>query len=362
MRNRAILWCIVCCLLLFGTIPYSALAAAPQSASDQLQYRKILQLDPVVLEGWVRSVAWIAWSPDAKKLAVAYEDEHTIRIMDSAAGKVRFAILVPEATLPGALTLAWSHDNKYLAGTFDISPGGNGGVIKVWEIAETSARLFLTIKRPGNRTSPILWSTDGTKLVSTHFSADQQSGVLSIWDARTGKLLETKERTSIGAFGSSGAKFVVYNHIIEKLQMVDAITFKVLSEFPDNSEDGRTRGITWTSEGSIVAGLKCPRGDLCRLWTWNVKTGKVFKDFEQEDHLSVVDLAFSPSGKLISVLQIQADSLNLWDATMGKALEPLRYPEYGFIDVVSWHPTRDIIALGGRDGSVQIWEILPLKK
>src|SRR5258706_12135211 len=118
-RKSSLKWLITGNFLFWLTI------LSPQSVygtiSRQLHYKQLLQIDPVIVYNNPAAVAWLGWSPNGKRLGVVYEDEHKIRILDAASGKVEFTIDVPEATFQGALDLAWSPDGNYLAGTFDIS-------------------------------------------------------------------------------------------------------------------------------------------------------------------------------------------------------------------------------------------------
>jgi WD40 repeat protein len=333
-------------------------AIATESPAPPAQYNEILRIAPITRQGRTIRVAWLEWSPDATRIAIVYEDDHAIRILDAKTGKAQFSIDVPEATSQGALALVWSPDSKHLAGTFDITYGTLDGIIKIWQMEERSSRLARTIRRPGNRTSSICWSPDGTRLSSTHFSSAIESNVLSIWDAITGVLVATKDSTSIGAWSPDGKKMVGYAGKKGKLQIISTDTFQVSSEFPEKTDEPFSGRVAWAPDNNSVLGAKCRRGDLCRLWMWNIQSNRLFQNFEQDQYLSVVDLAVSPSGTLLSVLEIQSNIVDLWHIRTGKFLNPPLQMTSGFVDFIAWHPSEDMLAVAnGDDGAVQVWVI-----
>jgi WD40 repeat protein len=202
----------------------------------------------------------------------------------------------------------------------------------------------------------ISWSPNGEKLISTHFSSEKESEVLSIWNAHTGALLTTKEKLTIGSWSPDGKEIAVYTSAFKNLQIVDADKFQVISEFPNKTDEPFSRSVSWIDHQTLV-GAKCVRGDLCRLWRWNRRTNDLLDKFEQDKYLSIVQLVVNHSGNLLAVLEIQSPAIDLWDTNSGKSLNPTIQIQEGMIDFMAWHPSKDILAIGASDGSLQIWEI-----
>lgn len=125
------------------------------------------------------------------------------------------------------------------------------------------------------------FSPDGRRIVT---GSDQ--GTVSVWDARTGKLLR--------AMPVPGRKAGVYGVRIHVVKF---------------SPDGRRVAI-----GSFDRALRL----------WDVRTGKLLRDFKGHT-ASVHALSFSPDGKQIASGSGTAEdgSLNLWSVSSGKLLRQL---------------------------------------
>lgn len=363
----------VCFLLawigLFSGSSPDALAAREAFAIDatatpfpgkSLQSKLLLQIAPITVHDYPAPVAWVGWSPDAKRLAVVYEDDHEIRIVDPATGKADYNIDVPEATTRGGFDLAWSPDGKRLAGTFDIAYGPDG-IIKIWSLDKNSAQLTTIINRPSDRSAGIAWSPDGARLSSVHFSDTRKANVLSIWDARTGALLTTKERVTGGLWSPDSKQLLVLS---QTLQLVNAETFQVIAEFPPITTGEVLSGyMAWSADGTTVVGTMCKpsRADLCHLWAWNPHTGELFLNFDQSQadsrgYVGASPLALSRSGILLAKVETQSNLVELWDMRTGDEFA-LATSAVDVVTAFGWHPYQDQIVLGSTGGFVQIWEL-----
>jgi len=326
---------------------------------ESLQYRKLFQIAAIRVHDYPAPVAWLGWSPDGKRLAVVYEDDHKIRILDAMTGQYEYAFEVPEATARGSLDLAWSPDDNRLAGTFDIADVPNG-LIKIWKLTDDSAQLTNTINRPGDRIGGIVWSADGTKLASVHFSDVVNDDVLSIWDAQTGMLYATKEHVAAALWSPDGKKLLILS---ESLHIADPDTFQALAEFPHTTPPEEPSGyMIWSADSTTVVGTMCElaRGDLCHLWAWNLSTNSLFLKYDQThfDSRGYVDaspVALNHSGDLLIKVEDQSNALEAWDMRNGAEFTlPISAFE---ITAFCWHPSQDEIAVGSSDGVVQIWDV-----
>jgi hypothetical protein len=343
---------------------------------QNLRFIKLLQIAPVFTKGFPRLPLLVVWSPDAHYLAVGYQGDEYIRILDGVTGAERFTLQSPGFVQ--YFSLVWSPSGKYLAGSFNTvfnSPLKNSkGVIRVWEISTESARILSTFTRPPANADPLItWSTDETKLAGSSWSHEQEIDSLRIWNVKDGALLTERENMSIDLWSPDGRKMLIAipdNEDKWEIQIVDGETLKPLLKFP-KQDAGRETSVfinSWSGNSRYVAGISYgPEGDnlVSRIWTWNVEMDSFKDDFEGADNLinriGTNTFGLNSSGTLISA--VLWNNIYFWNVETGELHNPLQINKEGgdisenIVSSVSWQQSKNIIALGNGDGSIQVWEI-----
>ncbi|SOE79098.1 WD40 repeat [Streptomyces sp. OV198] len=113
------------------------------------------------------------------------------------------------------------------------------------------------------------------------------------------------------------------------------------------SPDGRTLATGSTSDD--------------QLWLWDTRTGRLGRTFNGQSEATAL-VAFSPDGQTLTTAGNFGHGVDLWNVTTGHArMNPLAYPE-----AADWESqgaateafTADgrILAVGGEDGTLQLWD------
>jgi Tol biopolymer transport system component len=90
-----------------------------------------------------------------------------------------------------------------------------------------------------------------------------------------------------------------------------------------------------------------------RLVAWNLAQGRVVREFEGQKIGGAHRLALSPDGRTLAA-RCASPPIALWDVATGRPLDPLAAPR-GFY-TARFSPDDGILATGGEDGFVHLWE------
>lgn len=196
------------------------------------------------------------------------------------------------------LNLTWHPSGSFLA------VGGHGGV-KIWDIREQTTPSVLQV--PGASLSAA-WSPDGTFLASGNLDR-----TLSVMD---------------------------FGHPPPWL----------MQGFP-----GKVSAVAWASFSHERFQLAAVASDGISIWTQD--SDQNWQSKVLTDHQSLVrDIAVQPSGPLLASASDEPH-INLW--TRAKKLQQqLPGPSEG-THCLAWNPTGELLAVGGQDGSILVFEIVP---
>lgn len=144
-----------------------------------------------IIESDFPTVWRVLWSPDGTKLAFSFNSEidysDRIDVYDAQSWN-RIARITPPSGGTAATSIAWSPDSTKIAfQTYNGTSSSNG--IKIWDIINN--KLIKTISTPYFQQSYVVWSPDGTKIASysSECGCSNCSESIRAYDSTTGDII-----------------------------------------------------------------------------------------------------------------------------------------------------------------------------
>jgi WD40 repeat protein len=240
----------------------------------------------------------------------------------------------PVASFDGMGTLVWSPDGQRIAG------GGGFGTIKVWNTARTgTGDRVLRTTRFGEGNAPV-WSADSRKLVE---AADLQ-GAVRVWDFVTGE-----EHVLRGwPEGMAAAPAERKARALERLGLRGQTPVKAL--------------LSPNEKHLAVAQQLRDESGIDEVWeVWDLATRRRAPPISRQTligrvayHEEDMPLAWSPDDRLLA-MQGKGGSVQIWDMATGKEGIRLRGLT-GDVLALAWSPDgRQLAATGRGDGLIKVW-------
>jgi RNA polymerase sigma factor (sigma-70 family) len=370
--------------------------AEGKAQGDEGGKAKVLQLDG--------SNAHIAWSPDGKELVTVsftmeMEDKtvngqktkvyagnnSTLRFWDVAKGEVRLSL--GEQKRVTITSLAFSPDAKTLAVGVEDRSALNVKRHEVRLIDSQTGAIRKTIPHPGT-VRAIAFSPDGNVLAigGSQISA-QETGpferMIRLWDVGKEKLLsELKQRLELNqeqvkrdehlngpralAFSPDGRLLATADadHSMRLLDVPAGKLFKVLER-----QDGMIFALRFSPDGKLlVSGNNDGTAKV-----WDVSTGKLLKTLQANKDKPVWSVDFSPDGKLLVTSGPQTEAkyrdgqLVFWNTQSWEA-KPIPRKVHGWIDAVAFSPDGQSLAISSTHltglcetiGQIDVWRVTDL--
>jgi WD40 repeat protein len=211
------------------------------------------------------------------------------------------------------------------------------------------------------RTNQLLWSPDGSRLVTTGYNG------INIWDAKDGKLVKQAQNPNRdGRDGmihlSADGKFVAVGSQYEngQVKVIDLSSGSVITTIKP-AQNSTVQGVL-SPKGELVATFGQhynrgqPGGDdqtIARtVQLWDAKAGKE-KASLVSDIFQIVCVRFSPDGSKLAAGGNGV--IQMWDVESGK-LERRFAGRSGQGMQLVFSPDNRILSAAGQDGCVQSWE------
>jgi WD40 repeat protein/tRNA A-37 threonylcarbamoyl transferase component Bud32 len=300
----------------------------------------------VVLDGNAAGYHLLLFSPTGDRLAAAGRFPHTdIHLWDVATG-------ARLATFKG-------HENQVCQALF--SPDGThlltasiDRTVRVWDASPGPSRSAVPVVLHGHA-GPVhhaTFSPDGARVVSS--SHDR---TVRYWDARTGNQIAVlcghTDAVLVSAFGADGT--LVSASRDGTLRVWDLAA----------AESGYAiRG----HQKFVYSGAFFPDGErvVSAAWdgtarVWDPTTGRELQKLDHQRDRYVTSVAVHPAGQLLATLARPEDGtpmhVRLWDAGTGVVLCRWELPSSWQDGRLAFAPAGDLLAAGGVDGRVRLWDV-----
>ena len=287
-----------------------------------------------ILEGHTRGIFSLAWSPDNTRLATA-----------SADGSVKLwevKTLKPIASLTGhkgkVRAVAWHPAGQQLASA------GDHGELFVWDLNRQTIAHTLTGHR--GEIFSVDWRPDGCYLASAG-----KDGTVRLWDVAANSILDVLvghnsfvrsvawhpdgRRLASAAFGNN--KIIIWDS--EAGQPLLSLT-------------GHTdwlRQVAWHADGSRL--ISVSDDATARIWQIDVTPGVTLAGGHTDE---VNKVNWHPAGKMIAS-GAKDSTVRLWQADTGQPLAVLT-GHTDWVWDITWRPDGGQLATCSADGTVRLWQ------
>jgi len=296
---------------------------------------------PSLMVVGLNGISSIAFSPDGRTLVCGVRD-NTIRRWDLSTG----------ASLP-SLVAHGSPVNSVVISPdgYTLASGDANATILLWDLRSSS--VLLTLPGSFQWIEALAWSPDGKMLVSGSTLNDQ---ALKVWDLTTGVLTKSWNTYGHGvqeiAFNRDGQTLATAsgNGIVNLWNLSTNSFLRVLSAHP-NSNSFASVSLAFSPDGStIVTSSSSDVSDAVRVW--EVATGTQLRSINGLSN-QVVSVAYCPNGKCVAIGTTNG-SIKLWDISSGEVRELLGH--LSWVASMAFTSDGQTLVSGSFDNTVKLWE------
>ncbi|RMH70837.1 MAG: CHAT domain-containing protein [Cyanobacteria bacterium J007] len=261
------------------------------------------------------------------------------------------------------ITVAMSPDGKMVAS------GGQDNTIMLWDLA--TGQLLRRLTGHGSPILSLAFSPDGKTLASSS-NHEFNDGTIALWDVETGQLKQSLGRSLVAlrvgslAFSPDG-QYLASGHI--GFTLLDTAIRIWQLDTGKNVYDLKGHGwevtsVAFSKDGKLV--VSGGADGAIMLWNWRAERrlrtlnrpddffGSLSSWFDRSIGI-IWAIALSPNGQMIASGGSQ-QPIQLWDVQSGKLLRSLTEHEDSVL-TVAFSPDGKTLASGGSDCTIRLWKI-----
>ncbi len=246
-----------------------------------------------------------------------------------------------------------AHDSPIL--TADASPddrfvasGDKGGVVHLWDLA--TRQKIQTLRCTEKETCSVRFSPDGSMLATAG-----QDRVIRLWEVATWTeiaRLTGHERTICSVAWSPDTRWLASACRDHSVRVWDVLGRSEICSLAGHTDV--VRCVAWSPDGKLLASAGADM--IVRLWdtaTWQLAAEL------QGHHEGLLALAFSPSGRWLASAGYST-SLLVHDVRNQTVLA--RVPDPGNVWSLTFSPDSRLLAVGGSEGRLDVWQVNSTEK
>jgi WD40 repeat protein len=298
----------------------------------------------------------VAWSPDGRYIASGGDDK-TVQVWEAASSVHLFTYQGHDEGIQDVQSVAWAPDGRLIVSSPLV------GKVQVWKAVD--GELVFSASE-GMGLSSVAWSHNNKYIA---FFGDRD--IVSIWDVTTSTRCLTYEGHYHPSFRLHARMFAPRHGLAwspndmciattgydETLQIWDAITGRTLLTIKYTP---RYRGsVAWAPFGLHIAFVGHSDHSSAKSRTavqvCDVVTGDALLTYQ--GHLEELEaVAWSPSGRHIASAG-KGKTVQIWEAATGKHIFTYR-GHSAAVNSVAWSSDGTRIASASDDGTVQVWQVV----